>query len=81
MFVYAAPGDYTAIAEALTFSVNESRICRNVISAHDVILEDDEDLLLTLTTSDDRVTLRPSEANITILNNDSRWNLIPNGHK
>ena len=81
MFIYAAPGDYTAIAEALTFSASESRICRNVISADDDILEDDEDLLLTLTTSDGTVILRPSEATVTILNDDSRWNLMPNGHE
>ena len=81
MSTYAAPGDYTAIAEDLTFSASETRICRNVISADDDILENDEDLLLTLTTSDGTVTLRPSEATVTILNDDSRWNLMPNGHR
>ena len=81
MSTYAAPGDYTAIVEDLTFSASETRICRNVISADDDILEDDEDLLLTLTTNDDTVILRPSEATVTILNDDSRWNLMPKGHR
>ena len=76
MFICAAPGDYTAISEDLTFSASETRICRNVISADDDILEEDEDLLLTLTTTDDTVTLRPSEATVTILNDDSRSNLM-----
>ena len=78
MSTYAAPGDYTAIAEDLTFSASETRICRNVISADDDILEDDEDLLLTLTTSDGAVFLEPSTATVTILNDDSRWNLMSN---
>ena len=78
MFICAAPGDYTAISEDLTFSASETRICRNVISADDDILEEDEDLLLTLTTTDDAVTLRPSEATVTILNDDSRSILMPN---
>ena len=76
MFICAAPGDYTAISEDLTFSASETRICRNVISADDDILEEDEDLLLTLTTTDDTVILRPSEATVTILNDDSRSNLM-----
>ena len=76
MFFCAAPGDYTAISEDLTFSASETRICRDVISADDDILEEDEDLLLTLTTTDDTVTLRPSEATVTILNDDSRSNLM-----
>ena len=72
-----APGDYAAIAEDLTFSASETRICRNVISAEDDILEDDEGLLLTLATSDVTVILRRSEATVTILNDDSRLNLVP----
>ena len=76
MFFCAAPGDYTAISEDLTFSASETRICRDVISADDDILEEDEDLLLTLTTTDDTVTLRPNEATVTILNDDSRSNLM-----
>ena len=74
MFIYVAPGDYTAIAEDLTFSASETRICRNVIPAEDDILEEDEDFLLTLATSDSNVVLRPSEATVSILNDDSRLN-------
>ena len=49
-------------------------------STNDDILEDDEDFMLTLTTND-TVDLSLSEATITILDDDSRWNLIPNGHE
>ena len=72
VFICAAPGDYTAISEDLTFSASETRICRNVISADDDILEEDEDLLLTLTSTDDTVILRPSEATVTILDDTSK---------
>ena len=81
VFIYAAPGDYTAIAEDLTFSASETRICRNLISAEDGIREEDEVLMLTLATSDDTAILRPSEATVAILNVDSRSNLMPNGHE
>ena len=81
VFIYAAPGDYTAISEDLTFSASETRICRNLISAEDGILEEDEVLMLILTTSDDSVIFRPSEATVAILNDDSRSNLMPNGQE
>ena len=79
VFIYAAPGDYSAITEDLTFSASETLICRNLISAEDDILEEDEVLMLILTTSDDTVILRPSEAAVAILNDDSRSNLMPDG--
>ena len=81
MFIYAAPEDFTAIEQDFTFPANEISICWTVNSTNDVILEDDKDFMLTLTTSDDRVNLSLSEATITILNDDSRWNLIRNGHE
>ena len=81
MFIYVAPGDYSAIAEDLTFSASETRICRNVTSVEDDILEEDEAFLLTLTTSDNTVILRPREATVTILNDDSRLNVMPSGQE
>ena len=47
-----------------------TRICRNVSSVEDDILEEDEDFTLTLTTTDGSVDLNPDEANVTIINDD-----------
>ena len=47
-----------------------NRICRNVSSAEDDILEEDEDFTLTLTTTDGSVNLSPDEATVTIINDD-----------
>ena len=47
-----------------------NRICRNVSSVEDDILEEDEDFTLTLTTTDGSVNLNPDEANVTIIDDD-----------
>ena len=47
-----------------------NRICRNVSSVEDDILEEDEDFTLTLTTTDGSVDLNPDEASVTIINDD-----------
>ena len=65
-----APGDYDAITEVLIFSASVTRICRNVSSVEDDILEEDEDFTLTLTTTDGSVNLNPDEANVTIIDDD-----------
>ena len=65
-----APGDYDAVAEVLTFSASVTRICRNVSSVEDDILEEDEDFTLTLTTTDGSVDLSPDEANVIIIDDD-----------
>ena len=76
--VLVAPDDYTAISEDLTFSATEIRICRDVTSVEDDILEDDEDLMLTLSTDDLSTILEPSEATVTILDDDSRSSAMLN---
>ena len=78
MSVLIAPDDYTAISEDLTFSATEMRICRDVTSVEDDILEDDEDLILTLSTDDPSIVLGPSEATVTILDDDSRSSAMLN---
>ena len=78
MSVLVAPGDYTAITEDLTFSATEMRICRDVTSVEDDVLENDEDLMLTLSTDDPSLVLGPSEATVTILDDDSRSSAMLN---
>ncbi len=81
MLIYATPVDYTAIAENVTISENETQICMDVMLSDDDILEEDEDFLLSLATTDDNinVTLSPNETRVIIMNDDSRWNLMQNG--
>ncbi len=81
MFIYATPVDYTTIAGNITFSENETQICLDVTLSDDDILEEDEDFLLSLATTDDNinVTLSPNETRVIIMNDDSRWNLMQNG--
>ena len=67
-----APADYVAVAEDLTFSASDTRICRDVTLVDDTTPEDDEDFTLTLTTTDVNVMLTPNEATVTISDNDSK---------
>ena len=76
--VLVAPGDYIAISEDLTFSATEMRICRDVTSVEDDVLENDEDLMLTLSTDDPSLVLGPSEATVTILDDDCRSSAMLN---
>ena len=78
MSVLVAPDDYTAISEDLTFSATEIRICRDVTSVEDDILENNEELMLTLSTDDLSIVLGPSEAAVTILDDDSRSSAMLN---
>ena len=68
--------DYTAISENLTFSETETRICSYVISVEDDTLEEDEEFTLILSTDDPSIVLGPSEATVTILDNDSRLSMM-----
>ena len=60
--------------EDLTFSADVDRVCRNVTTQDDTILEDDEEFTLTLTTTDGSVNLVPDLATVTIVDNDSKLN-------
>ena len=69
--------DYTAVSEVLVFNASASRVCFATSSMDDVLLEDDEDYRLTLsqTPTEQGVTLNPSEATVTIVNDDSECSL------
>ncbi len=67
---YTAGADYTAVNSDLTFSEAVSRVCRNVSTEEDDILEGDEEFLLDLTTSDPDVVVSVSEATVTITDDD-----------
>ena len=69
-----APGDYDVLTEILIFSASVTRICRNVSSVDDDILEEDEDFILTLNTTDSSVNLNPDEAIVTITDDDRMLN-------
>ena len=69
---FPAPGDYVPVAEALTFSASETRICTNVMTNDDTIFENDEDFGLILTTTDGNVILNPDEATVTIDDDDCK---------
>ncbi len=62
----AVGADYTAVSSDLVFSETVSRVCRNVSTEEDDILEGDEEFLLDLTTSDPSVQLNPNVATVTI---------------
>ena len=74
LLYFPAPGDYDAVAEVLIFSASVNRICRNVSSVDDDILEEDEDFTLTLNTTDSSVNLIPDEAIVTITDDDRMLN-------
>jgi len=56
----------------LTFQPGTNGQCTSITIVNDSILENDENLLVELTTSDEVVALIPSSATITIEDNDSK---------
>ena len=73
-FFSPAPGDYNPIVEDLTFSASVTRVCVNVISVADSILEDNENftLAITLTTAGAVDRLTPDQAIITIIDSGGK---------
>ena len=57
----------------LTFMEGISDVCTTVQITDDNVLEDDESFLLTLTTSEPRVTLDPEQGSVLIIDDDSEW--------
>ena len=57
----------------LQFSPIVSQICVNVSIVDDSILESDEQFEVLLETSEPMVTLSPSTAAVSIIDNDSMW--------
>ena len=62
----AAPTDYTGTIEDLTFDGSTNRNCVTVTITDDDILEDTENFIGTLTTTDSSVTLTPDRAQVNI---------------
>ena len=58
----------------LTFLPGVNSSCTSITIANDDILENDETLLVQLTTTDEAIALNPSSATITIEDNDSKMN-------
>ena len=58
----------------LTFQRGVNSRCTSITIANDPILENDETLLVLLTTTDEAIALNPSSATITIEDNDSKMN-------
>ncbi len=56
----------------LVFSENTVRVCREVSTEEDDVLEADEEFVLTLDTSDLDVVVDPDQATIAITDDDSK---------
>ena len=69
--VLAAGSDYTPINTTLTFTPSDSsEQCEYIIILQDSILEDPENFLVHLDTSDEDVKLQYNYSTVTILDND-----------
>ena len=66
-----APGDYAAGNIDYTLSPSTLQQCFPVRPNNDNIVENDEQLTLTLSTTEMRVTTSPDTATVTIMDNDS----------
>ena len=78
--VHAALDDFTTMRNVLVFTfipgVNE--LCTSEISIiDDLVLEDNETFSILLSTTDLDVSLEPSSASVTIVDNDSKGVLYP----
>ena len=62
--------DYTFVPQTVTFDGMLSVMCFDVDTTQDFIYETDEFFSLVLSTDDPTLSLSPSEANLTIIDND-----------
>ena len=65
--------DYNAVTQTLVFNADTSRICFDTSTVPDDLLEDDEVYRLTLTSDEPGLTLNPSEATVTIEDDDREF--------
>ena len=69
----AAPDDYSAQQNFLTFTPGVNVSCTTVVPIiDDAVLEDSENFSVILSTTDLDVSLVPSSASVTIVDNDSK---------
>ena len=64
--------DYGSGEQVLPFSATVSRACVNVIIRDDDIVENSETFTVRIDTSEPRVTLRPDEGVVTIIDDDGK---------
>ena len=57
----------------LSFTEGITDSCTSIQITDDNVLEDDESFLLTLTTSEPRVTIDPEQGSVLIMDDDSEW--------
>jgi hypothetical protein len=65
-----AGSDYTAVDTTVIFQTTESIKTVNVFIANDDLIENDEQFVLRLTTTDGQVIINDNEMRITIQDND-----------
>ena len=61
----------------LTFVEGTSEACTNIQITNDTVLEDNESFLLSLTTTEPRVSLNPAQGSVLIIDDDSEWRVNP----
>ena len=62
--------DYFLADQVITFDGTQNQLCVNLMTIDDSVYEFDETLFLELTLDNPSVSLTPSMANVTILDND-----------
>ena len=72
-FIQTEPDDYQAIDSELVFGFDTERLCVSVNLGSDGILEDTEELQLSLASEEAAVILDPEKAVITILDTDGKY--------
>ena len=71
-FIQTEPDDYQAINSELMFGLDTARLCVSVSLDSDGILEDTEELQLTLASQETAVILDPEKAVVSILDTDGK---------
>ncbi len=67
---HVAGADYTLVSDDLVFDETVNKVCRNVSTEEDDVLEADKEFILTLDTGDSGVIVKPDQATITITDDD-----------
>ena len=71
MFVLTVtPGDFFPLQDTLSFSTPVQTECRAVFLDNDLQVEPTENFYVSLTTTDSRIRVDPSQAVVTVLNDD-----------
>ena len=68
--VPSAPDDYTSVEDVIIFSPGINESCTMIPIVDDSVLENDEVFSVILSTTDSDVSLDPSSATVTIVDND-----------